>query len=201
MERRLRVVQVTMGKVNRTDISPEFIKDIFMLDHETGNIYWKCNMGRNKTAGKLAGKVDRDGYLATTVLKNRFYNHILVWALAFGCFPKHEIDHIDGNKTNNSPRNLRDVQRSCNMINRWNCAKNTSGVRGVRWVSRERKWAAVITKNKRHYFFGTHRCFLEAVSHRLAAEQCLYGQEYGIESPATIYMRSHLLSIANKNHQ
>jgi len=50
-----------------------------------------------------------------------------------GTWPQNEIDHIDGNKSNNRFRNLRDVTRSANNQNRRRPDRgNKSGFLGVK---------------------------------------------------------------------
>lgn len=47
--------------------------------------------------------------------------------------PNHEIDHIDGNRRNNSLNNLRLVTSVINSKNRKKRSDNTSGITGIRW--------------------------------------------------------------------
>ena len=44
-----------------------------------------------------------------------------------------EVDHIDGNRNNDHPSNLRVVNRRANSCNRKKRSDNTSGVTGIRW--------------------------------------------------------------------
>ena len=44
-----------------------------------------------------------------------------------------EVDHIDGNRNNDHPSNLRVVTRRTNSCNRKRRSDNTSGVTGIRW--------------------------------------------------------------------
>ena len=58
----------------------------------------------------------------------------LVYVLAGNKIPDHlEIDHIDGNRTNNKIDNLRLVDRQINSKNRSKRSDNTSGVTGINW--------------------------------------------------------------------
>jgi hypothetical protein len=64
-----------------------------------------------------------------------------------------EIDHIDGNPSNNKLDNLRDVSHSVNLQNRKSATrKNKTGFLGV--VKRKNKYAAHITKNGKQVYLG-----------------------------------------------
>lgn len=58
--------------------------------------------------------------------------HRVAWFLTYGEWPKGQIDHIDGDKTNNRINNLRDVTQTVNMYNQTKAHKhNKTGVLGV----------------------------------------------------------------------
>lgn len=64
------------------------------------------------------------------------FKHHLIYLLKIGELPDNmEIDHIDGNKDNNTISNLRVVDRRLNNRNRKKRSDNTSGVTGINWSS------------------------------------------------------------------
>ena len=69
-------------------------------------------------------------------------------------FSEHDIDHIDKNPSNNKRENLRAVNRKCNMRNTGNRKTNTSGVKGVRWFNRTKKWVVAITVDSKNIHLG-----------------------------------------------
>jgi hypothetical protein len=80
--------------------------------------------------------IDSNGYKRIQVPKARttLSKAHLVYVLAGNTIPDHlEIDHIDGNKTNNKIDNLRLVDRQLNCKNRTKRSDNTSGVTGINW--------------------------------------------------------------------
>lgn len=72
-----------------------------------------------------------------------------------------QVDHCNNDTLNNRRRNLRAATRSENHQNRAGAQRNSkSGMRGVCWSSRKRKWQALIkVGNKRKHlgYFGTIR--------------------------------------------
>jgi hypothetical protein len=57
-----------------------------------------------------------------------------------GQWPSQEIDHIDRDPSNNCWNNLREASSSDNKCNSQISSKNTSGYRGVGWLSFIGKW-------------------------------------------------------------
>jgi hypothetical protein len=57
-------------------------------------------------------------------------------------------------------------------------------VQGVSWDKQTQRWKAQIQIGKKKHYLGYHLAFLEAVCHRLAAEQCLNWGSCDSSSPA-----------------
>jgi len=66
----------------------------------------------SRITGRIIGSVSKvDGYRRVT------FRH-RVWVMTRGEYPRFQIDHVDGNRDNNRPGNLRDVPQSVNRRNR-----------------------------------------------------------------------------------
>lgn len=64
-----------------------------------------------------AGKPDSLYFYRITEKKRRVYLHREVYKSVFGYIPKgHVIHHIDGNRSNNDPRNLRCMTASDHVL-------------------------------------------------------------------------------------
>ena len=61
------------------------------------------------------GLVNRQGYLRHKIDDKEYLVHRLAWLYQTGDWPKQNIDHIDGCKTNNRWSNLRDVSQWDNL--------------------------------------------------------------------------------------
>lgn len=72
-------------------------------------------------------------------------------------------DHIDHDGLNNTRGNLRVVPKKCNKQNTSGAYKcNKSGVRGVTWHKKYKKWYANYRANGRLYFVGSFRTISDA---------------------------------------
>jgi hypothetical protein len=77
--------------------------------------------------------------------------------------PKDQIDHIDGNRSNNSIDNLRIVN---NQQNQWNQIR----AKGYYWVKRANKWQAQIILNGKKIYLGCYSTESEAHTAYLKAK-------------------------------
>jgi hypothetical protein len=79
--------------------------------------YWGFGNGRAVKAGSKAGTLHKKGYTQIKINGNLFMAHRLIWFVTYGKFPDNQIDHIDGDKSNNRIENLRDVSQKVNSQN------------------------------------------------------------------------------------
>ena len=122
--------------------STEKLKEMFDY-HVDGYLVWKIKPAFRVKIGDKAGSVNSQGYYQISSNGSKFKVHRLVW-LWHGYELDDEIDHIDGNKSNNKIKNLRAVKKSQNQWNAKIRKDSTSGVKGVLWHKRDCKWAASI---------------------------------------------------------
>lgn len=172
-------------------IPVESLRELLDYNPDTGRLFWRyrdvkwfsnsatrsaaavCSTWNTRFAGKEAfkaihplgcGRVGR-------VLALGCSGHLVAWALYYGEWPTMQIDHINGDPTDNRIKNLRLVTSSENARNKKRAKNNKSGVVGVRWYVQMKKWHVQIgnghSKNLHVGFFET---FDEAVAARRAAE-------------------------------
>lgn len=109
------------------------------------------------------------GYFHGGLLNGKVLAHRAVWALSTGRWPAATIDHINGNKKDNRPCNLRDVPHVSNCRNQPLSKGNTSGVTGVSIDRRSGKYAAHISVNGKTVHLGKFETLEEARLVRAAA--------------------------------
>lgn len=115
----------------RKELTPERLKEALQYERETGLFRW-CSTTRATKAGEVAGSIRVLGYRSIMIDGISYYAHRLAWFLEHGEWPKHHVDHINGDRADNRIENLRDVTVSQNSHNTSKLGpRNTTGFRGV----------------------------------------------------------------------
>ena len=121
----------------------------------TGFFAWfKATRGRKSAIG--VGSVDTGGYLRISVNGKRYLAHRLAWFYTHGVWPDQEIDHINRDRLDNRLCNLREATVSQNRQNRPKMSRNTSGIKGVKYIAVTGKWVANIDCNGKKQWLGTY---------------------------------------------
>lgn len=136
-------------------ITRERLKQLLQYNKDTGVF---TSLVKNKTVGSLTDK----GYVRLNLDKHLYMAHRIAWFYMTGEFPSVEIDHIDGDRSNNEWSNLRCATRKQNMENTALFCTSTSGHRGVTWYKRNGKWGATAFHNGKRHFAGLYASADEA---------------------------------------
>ncbi|MEH3356433.1 HNH endonuclease [Enterobacter kobei] len=132
------------------------IRDLIDYNPETGVLKAKVNFS-GRQAGSVIGSQTRQGYYAFSLFGKKCFAHRLAWLLHYGEWPSQPIDHINGIKTDNSIRNLRLCSLSQNQFNKPTQKNNTTGVKGVYWNKRDKRYVASVQFNGKKYSAGHHK--------------------------------------------
>jgi hypothetical protein len=158
----------------------ETLKKLFTWNAETGSLVWKERptemFGRHQDwvtwnkrfAGKEALNHVCAGYCFGGIFGRVFRKHRVLWALEHGEWPDN-IDHINGNGLDNRLANLRSVPQSVNTKNMRLSKRNKSGVIGVAWIPRLKKWEAKLSSGGKFVYLGLHSKKEDAIAARLEA--------------------------------
>lgn len=177
-----------MRKSKERNLTQKIVKDLFDYTDD-GCLIRKTSESWNTNAGDVVGWPSH-GYLSVGIGMSQYFVHRIIWLWNKGYLPENEIDHIDRNRLNNRIENLREVNSMCNKRNTGLFKNNTSRVKGVVFYAKRNKWTAQISLNNRTRSLGRYSDFLEAVCHRLAAEQCLGWDSCDKESTAYKYVKT-----------
>lgn len=141
-----------------------------VIDCIDGVLYTKVKTGPNSTIGEKKFKERKDGYLDIKLFGKKHLYHRVVWELVYGEIPDGMfIDHIDHNRKNNKPSNLRLVTRTENNRNSSLRHDNKSGFSGVRFCKQKNKWQATIGDSSKLIQLGFFDSFDLAVKCRSRA--------------------------------
>jgi hypothetical protein len=155
-----RLCSLRLNKEYRTKnknikISKELLMEHYKYDATTGIFIRNKSTGgyRKKT---VAGTFSKDGYIRITILGKQYLAHRLVWLYEYGEMPKHQIDHINGNRSDNRLSNLRAATNKQNMENINTKSNSKSGIRGVYSykIKNTIKWGARLMHNYKTIHLG-----------------------------------------------
>lgn len=132
------------------------LRECLFLNPASGALHWKISL-RHGFAGRPAGSQTSRGYTTLNVDGARLYAHRVVFALTHGRWAEGPVDHINGDRTDNSPANLREATNQINLQNSTTPMRsNRSGFRGVYFCRRAGRWRAYVSLNGRNHYFGLH---------------------------------------------
>ncbi len=162
-------------------MNQEYLRSILDYDSETGVFTWRHRpivelAWNRKWANKTAGGVNGDGYIQIKIDGKKFKAHRLVWLHVYGEWPAEQLDHINGQRTDNRLCNLRAASHVQNTYNRGPQSDNTSGYKGVSWKKKSRKWQAVITVNRCQKHLGYFESVEDAHAVYAEAARELHGE-------------------------
>lgn len=164
-----------------THITPELCRELLSYDAETGKLRWlprarshfatdhACRVWNGRFAhAEALTSVTVSGYKAGAVKKRYAAAHRVAWMVHTGRHPDGEIDHINGDRSDNRFNNLRDVSARDNCRNK-SRYRNSADRAGVHHDPRVDKWSARIGD----LFLGSFFTKEEANAARSAGEICM----------------------------
>lgn len=115
-------------------IDTDTLRRVLDYDTETGLFRWReTSKFSERKPGDIAGHTCATwGYVLIGIARRSYRAHRLAWQYVHGAPPTDEIDHIDGDRTHNAIRNLREATKSLNQQNLKRArSNNLSGMLGV----------------------------------------------------------------------
>jgi hypothetical protein len=150
-------------------ITQSELKDMFDYDPVTGHFTNRYSRGR-AAQGARAGSDSGHGYRKICIGRLRLYEHHLAWLFVHNEWPE-EIDHINGNTSDNRIANLRVCTRSQNNFN-----KAVTTLSGAYLDKRNLKWYSKLQVGGQTKFLGNFSSAQEAHEAYIAARNDVAGE-------------------------
>lgn len=159
------------------EVDAESIRWLVTYLPESGEIIWNerpasafankayANKWNSRYSGKTAGSL-KEGYINLSIGRRNYPAHRIAWLCHYGEWPAHDIDHINGCKSDNRIENLRDVTKTENNRNTPLRKNNSSGFVGVYWDKVSSKWSAKIGIGGKLKNIGFYKTIEEAIEAR-----------------------------------
>jgi hypothetical protein len=135
-------------------ITQSELKSQIHYDSKTGLFTWLKNKSTVKV-GNVAGCLKKDGYIHIKFNNKTYPAHRLSWLYVYGHMPNYYLDHINGCPSDNRITNLREATASQNSHNVKITCRNTSGIKGIYWHKKSKKWIAKVSVNKQSKYLGS----------------------------------------------
>lgn len=146
------------------------LHDVFVCDELAGTLHWRVSLSPRVKAGDRAGSPNNKGYRHVSLDGVVYLEHRVIFAMAFGYWPKAYIDHANGLRSDNRISNLREATRAQNNVNRKSA--NVSGLKGAS-KNRQGKFQATIGRGEKRKHLGTfdtaeaaHAAYMKAAAER-----------------------------------
>jgi hypothetical protein len=147
---------------------------------------WRIPPCSNMHEDEIAGYVHSRGYRIIKINKVQYKAHRILYRLYHNLEEldrKIQIDHVDGNKVNNSPENLRLANSNQNQYNTKRQSNNKSGHKNILKV----RWSS---KGKEHFYW---RVDIRHANGR-------YVKDFQYEEPLPEYIIEHSREMRKQLH-
>ena len=139
-------------------LNQQMVNECF--EYVDGNLLWKVDRRKVKP-GMIAGRVNSTGYREVRFNGKLHGVHRIIFLMHYGWLPR-IVDHVDGNPLNNNIENLRAATASQNMWNSKKPKTNTSGIKGISWIGRIKRWQVECYVDKHKHRIGFFEHFEDA---------------------------------------
>lgn len=159
----------------RKDLTGTIISNVLDYDPETGLFTSKVSSSPRRQKGSIVGGLSDQGYVLISVNKCLVRAHRLAWVWMTGRWPVGDIDHINGNRSDNRFCNLREATRSQNLQNSGLRCDNKTGVTGVIFDRARKKYKAYIRVGGKQKIIGRYSSMKDAVAARRREQEKHFG--------------------------
>ena len=161
----------------RTYPDVERLREYLDYNPLSGKLHWRKAKGYKILPGMEVGGVNTIGYVQMGFDGMKLLAHRVIWLMVYGeLIP--DIDHKDGDKSNNRIDNLRSATRVQQNGNSTLAKHNTSGHKGVSFRKDRKKWRAFISINDKFVHLGYFDNQSDAIKRYSEAAIEHFGQDF-----------------------
>jgi hypothetical protein len=146
---------------NQSGLTTGTLKSLLKYDPITG-LFVRTKSIRGQKIDSRVGTLIACGYTMISVNCINVLAHRLAFFYMTGTWPKHDIDHINGNRNDNRWSNLREATRSQNLMNARLRSDNKSGFKGVKYHAASKLWTCGLHHNGKYLSLGYYKTSQEA---------------------------------------
>ncbi|ABM32363.1 HNH endonuclease [Paracidovorax citrulli] len=160
------------------ELTAEAVRAALDYDPQTGRFTRRTRTAQCHRIGDAAdmrGHGNLAGYLVVSLGGKKWLAHRLAWLHVHGVWPQHEIDHINGDPSDNRIANLRDVRTVVNAQNKRQARVDSrSGLLGAALCKQSGKFRARIQVAKKFVHIGMFATAEEAHAAYMDAKRKLH---------------------------
>jgi hypothetical protein len=149
------------------------LKEVLDYSPDTG-VFTRRLKQTGVKQGSISGSRSSDGYLITMIDRKHYKCHRLAWLYMTGAWPTGQIDHINGNRSDNRFSNLRDVPKQHNVENQRKAQRSNKSTGTLGTWKNGSGFAARISHNNSKIYLGTFKTLAEAQAAYVAAKRALH---------------------------
>ena len=143
------------------NLTQEYVLQLF--EYKQNDLYRKKTVGSRAIKGQIAGSILKDGYRQVKIGHKSYKVHRIIFLMKYGYLPE-QVDHINGNRSDNCLENLRPATNATNQYNRKPQKSNTTGHKNIHWCNRSQRYVVSFRVNGKLSSYGYFKDIKEAKS-------------------------------------
>lgn len=150
----------------------------FVLDYnpDDGQFRWRNPTHSKYKVGDIAGSQHIQGYYGIKIDRVFYRRCRLAWFFVHREWPRHQLDHINRDKSDDRLANLRECTNAQNQWNTISKVNSKLGTKNVHFSKRLGKYVADIRVNGRTKHLGCFDTLAEAIASRNTAAMLIHGE-------------------------
>lgn len=148
-------------------LTADRLRELYVYEPGNGLLRRRTSTG-GRSAGSVAGNGQPGRCIQIYVDGRNYKAHRIIWLMVTGVWPTYEVDHMDGDPSNNRWNNLRDTPHRINQQNRRQCPSH-SKLKVIGVTPNRDRFGAQIKVDGKRVWLGTfdtieqaHAVYLEA---------------------------------------